>query len=384
LRDFRLYRWNPADDTETLLISDPPGDVFLNPTGDYAATAVLLPFISAETTFRIWDLTTSPATPLVERIKWPTDQWHSVAFNPNSQFVATGGSNANVRVWDLSQPGMPYREDAPPNEHAETEVIDLAYSPDGRYIAGAVQSVGDGAAFLRDATTGEELALVTGLDPSAFSDFGSAAFHPTENVVAFGAGDGGLWLWNIDELIATNNPGSSARHLIGHTGPLADINFSPDGNWIVTASWDQTVRLWDYHTGETIRVFEGHTAEVWAAVFDPQGEHIVSTGNDCTIRLWDVQTGADTLLVNAPRPDSESSPCMVDLAFSPADANVLAGSCYSGDLYWLVLAPSGLQSLRVIDDLNWGTWHIAFNREGTMLASAGQDGALRLWGVPAE
>ena len=68
--------------------------------------------------------------------------------------------------------------------------------------------------------------------------------------------------------------------------------FSPDGKRIVTASRDNTARLWDAETGKQIgEPLEGHTNGVMSAAFSPDGKRIVTASWDKTARLWDAQTG---------------------------------------------------------------------------------------------
>ena len=54
---------------------------------------------------------------------------------------------------------------------------------------------------------------------------------------------------------------------------------------------DQTVRLWDTHTGECLRLLQGHTALMWSVCFSPDGDMLASGSNDQTVRLWDTHTG---------------------------------------------------------------------------------------------
>ncbi|HEX3049787.1 MAG TPA: WD40 repeat domain-containing protein, partial [Aggregatilineaceae bacterium] len=383
LRENTLYRWEPDHNTETRLLSvDAFADIFLNPTGQYAATSQLLPLESNLSILRFWDLTASPATLLSEYKSNTTDLWHSVAVSPNGQFVAAGGNNSNVRIWDITSSEMPFRDDNSPCETCESPVIDLAYSPDGHYLGGCVNTVGTGHAFLRDAETGKEVATIAGIGGTGYSYWTSVAFNPVANTVAFGGADGTVWLWNIDKLIAAREVQTSSAELslIGHSGPVIDISFSTDGKQIATASWDNTARVWDSTTGQLLDILEGHTAHVWSAVFFPDGNRLVTSSEDNTVRLWDLRTDTSIILANID--------WIVELAFSPAEPSspdsVLAGLQSDGDFYFFTFMGGELTSLRAVqsDSYKWN-WHLAFNQDGTMLATAGQDTVIRLWGVPA-
>lgn len=83
---------------------------------------------------------------------------------------------------------------------------------------------------------------------------------------------------------------NSAR-LKGHTGNITSIDFNPDGNSIISASTDRTLKLWDIESGKCIRTFEGHTDVVIAATFSVDGEKVISVSEDCSIKTWDINTG---------------------------------------------------------------------------------------------
>jgi len=59
-----------------------------------------------------------------------------------------------------------------------------------------------------------------------------------------------------------------------------------DGRWLVSGSWDNTVRLWDVATGECLRTLEGHTDYINSVALSANGRWVVSGGNDKTLRLW--------------------------------------------------------------------------------------------------
>ena len=74
----------------------------------------------------------------------------------------------------------------------------------------------------------------------------------------------------------------------GHKGTVHSASFSPDGKYIVSASEDKTIRIWDAKTREQVwRPLEGHSDVVYYASFSPDGRHIVSASEDASIILWD-------------------------------------------------------------------------------------------------
>ena len=70
--------------------------------------------------------------------------------------------------------------------------------------------------------------------------------------------------------------------LSGHAGRVNSAAFSPDGQRIVTASWDKTARVWEAATGQQLAVLSGHEGWLHSAVFSPDGRRIVTTSADGT------------------------------------------------------------------------------------------------------
>jgi len=78
--------------------------------------------------------------------------------------------------------------------------------------------------------------------------------------------------------------------LSGHERPVTSAAFSPDGTRIVTASWDNTARIWDAATAKEITVLRGHENILRYAAFSPDGTHIVTASDDKTADIWDAAT----------------------------------------------------------------------------------------------
>jgi WD40 repeat protein len=79
--------------------------------------------------------------------------------------------------------------------------------------------------------------------------------------------------------------GEARGVLRGHLNQVNHFAWSPEGQRLVTASDDRTVRVWDVETGES-RVLQGHTDGVVQVAFSPDGKTVASTSRDGTVRLW--------------------------------------------------------------------------------------------------
>jgi len=69
-----------------------------------------------------------------------------------------------------------------------------------------------------------------------------------------------------------------------------DVAISANGQYVVSASWDKTVRVWDVHTGQMLLNLKNHTNDVTSAIFNPDGTRLLSLSWS-DVLLWDVKTG---------------------------------------------------------------------------------------------
>jgi WD40 repeat protein len=65
---------------------------------------------------------------------------------------------------------------------------------------------------------------------------------------------------------------------------------------VVTASDDNTARVWDAATGKPLTGALEHEAEVVSAAFSPDGTRVVTASRDQPVRLWDLRVDTGTLL----------------------------------------------------------------------------------------
>src|SRR4029077_3528715 len=65
----------------------------------------------------------------------------------------------------------------------------------------------------------------------------------------------------------------------------------PDGRHVVSASADQTLKVWELASGRAVVTLEGHTDRVWACAVTPDGRHVVSASYDHTLKVWELASG---------------------------------------------------------------------------------------------
>jgi hypothetical protein len=141
----------------------------------------------------------------------------------------------------------------------------------------------------------------------------SAAFSPDGQRIVTASDDNTARIWDA----ATGN---EIAPLEGHSGSLRSAEFSPDGQRIVTASYDNTARIWDAATGKQIAPLEGHTDIVLSAAFSPDGQRIVTAFSDNTARIWDAATGKQIAPLEGHTGSVESA------AFSPDGQRIVTAS----------------------------------------------------------
>ncbi len=147
-------------------------------------------------------------------------------------------------------------------------------------------------------------------------------------------------------------------------------HFSPDGSRIVTASVDNTARIWDGHTGEPLTPSLRHPDWVTCAQFSLDGRWVATGCRDGGVRLWNVQTGEPTGTVL--RHDKYVN----FLTFAPDGRRLLTGSEDMTAQVWEPLAGRS-----VGQRLQHAGWVRAgqFSPDGERLATASADGTARIW-----
>ena len=164
----------------------------------------------------------------------------------------------------------------------------LTLSPDGSLM---VSSSFDYSAVVWSVPELADEATLIGHDAAV----NVAQFTPDGDWLVTGGDDNQILLWSVADILSLGDE-TTPFVLQGHYGKIVDFAFSADGRYLVSASWDGIVGLWDMALArnrlEQIPIsFRGHDGPVNDVQFSADGKHLFSAGNDGHIRYWRVADG---------------------------------------------------------------------------------------------
>jgi len=319
----------------------------------------------------------------------PTWTGIDLAYTPDGQYLAIAGFHPQIHLWRIEPHAIAGHK---------KEVWGLAFSPDGRSLASAADdhtikrwNVASGRE--RDTLEGHE-SLVT-----------EVAYSPDGALLASAGFDKTIRLWDA----AT---GAQVATLRGHTDRVRALACSPDGKILASAGSDREIRLWDLASrSELCPPLKGHAKQVEALAFAPDGKTLFSGALDKTIRLWDCAAGRaadvwraeDQVLSLVVSPDGQTmavghyggTVALWDVAQQKARPPLRG---HTGEVFAVAISPDGLtlassgrdQTVRLWDpgtgqELLTLKGHeapvhaVAFSPDGTTLATGSHDGAIKLW-----
>jgi len=308
----------------------------------------------------------------------------SLAVSPDGTYMAAAHNNdGSILVWDLraenAKPMPSILKPTPDSPDSEIATWDLAFSPDGRQLASAHS---DGLRIWEASTGKLILSSREGGDirSSPLENFYSVAFSPDGLYLAAG-GNKKVRIWNID----TGQEIASSPHKLKFN--VLDMAFSPDSGQIAIGGQDPNITIWDFASSNKVVTLTGHEDNVWTITFSPDGNYLASGSKDKTAIIWDLRGDEPEQLVRLYDHTNTVASLVLSanghcLATAGLDRTVRLWDFPSGELLFTLAGHS-----------DWVTG-VAFRESephseglsptlscGRQLVSTSHDGSVRFWNI---
>jgi WD40 repeat protein/ABC-type branched-subunit amino acid transport system substrate-binding protein len=268
----------------------------------------LLASASHDKTVRLWQIQTRQE---LHTLKWHTDEVEKVAFSPDGQWLASS-SNQIIRLWKINS------DEAKVLLGHDNTVFDIDFTADGQYLVSASDDLtlrlwdtqyGVTMRVLQGHTAGVNNIAVSQGDIFSASDDrtvrrwdmslpqqqavdlpaepASVAIAPDGSSIAVGFSNGALRLYSLS---LQSKSDLLWEQLTAHNDEVKRLAFSSDSTLLASASFDQTVKIWQIKAGRLQQTLKGHTGEISAVAFSPDNHTIATASYDGQIGLFTVGT----------------------------------------------------------------------------------------------
>lgn len=193
------------------------------------------------------------------------------------------------------------------------------------------------------------------------ADVPSAAWSPDSQYIVTASADKAARIWRAD--------GHGDPIVLPHPDGVLLVAFSPDGKRVATASADKLVRLWTIASPDKPLVLGGHDEEVTTLAFRPDGRNVLTASQDKTARIWYLEGQTPPLVLPSLTPLRAAS-------FSP-DGTLVATA--GTDSIVRLLRSDGNGRPVVLGGHEGTVITTLFTPDGTRLITASYDGSVRVW-----
>lgn len=198
-------------------------------------------------------------------------EWHpeaTLSMEASALNLVSSGRDGSVQLWSLNS-------DQPLGElpKLDSRVSRVKFHPSGRFLGACVH---DNSWRLWDLETQEEVLFQEGHSKAVYC----IAFQGDGSLAATGGMDAFGRVWDL-------RTGRCVMFLTGHQNPVLCADWSPQGYHLVTGSEDNTLKVWDVRARQTLYTIPAHTGIITGVKYDKlNGQYLVSCSYDGSVRLW--------------------------------------------------------------------------------------------------
>lgn len=252
-------------------------DINFSPGGTFLVSS------SSDKSAKVWDTRDSK---LVMSLEDHTEPVIHSKFSPDGRYICTCSWDKTLRIWDLQT-----RKTLHVLKGHDDWISHCSFSPKGNVLA---SSSHDCTVRLWNCRDGTEIALLQ----DHTSDVNMCLFSPNGQLLASASSDKTVRIFEIQGTRTTeatlNDKHTQSHELRGHQESVSAISFSQDGNFLVSASDDGTLRVYDAYHMQLFEILGGHTDRVVACDISPQGHLVASASKDGSVLVWDISRAQHT------------------------------------------------------------------------------------------
>jgi len=160
------------------------------------------------------------------------------------------------------------------------------------------------------------------------------------------------------------------KTLSGHTAPIWSVAFSRDGQKIITASEDQTAKVWDAASGKELLTLRGQNDRIFSMAISPDGQRIVTGSADGMAKVWDAASGKELLTYKGHGAEIRCA------AFSPDGQRIVSGGAARVARVW---ETSSGRTLFILKGHSGGLTSTAFSPDGRRIITGSEDRTVKVW-----
>jgi len=211
------------------------------------------------------------------------------------------------------------------------------------------------------------------------------AFSPDgETLVTAGYDDTLMW-WPANAKKPT-----PIRQVKAHAGWIRAIDVSPDGKLLASGGNDRILKLWNLADGKSVREMTGHELDIYSVMFHPDGKHLLAGDLMGHIRQWEIATGKEVRKFEAKDLHTYNGGQRVhyggvrSLALSPDGKHLIAGGLYKGTnplgavneplVMRFEWANQKVLKKHISDGVKGVIWRTLFHPEGFLIGASGGSG----------